>query len=143
MWLLGELYTIKVAVEDTGGAFGLFEAMVPPGSGTPPHIHHPNDETFYVLEGEAEFMAEGDIIKATAGSSVYVPRGTLHNYTNVGTTPATFVVVVTPAGFEKMLEELGTAAPGSSAPPFGQEDIDRLLEVAPKYGLEVVPPPEQ
>ncbi len=54
VWFLGETYTVKVPGEATGGAFALFEGLVPPGLGTPPHIHHPNDETFYVLGGEGD-----------------------------------------------------------------------------------------
>jgi len=53
-------------------------------------------------------------------------------------------MIVTPAGFEKMFGEVGTPAiRGFSPPPFGQEEIERLLAAAPKYDMEIPPPPEQ
>jgi hypothetical protein len=80
--------------------------------------------------------------RAGAGSFVHLPRGVLHSYQNVGTAPARFLTLMVPAGLERFFEEVGK--PGtdlSSPPPFEEEDIDRLLEVAPKYGVEIPPPP--
>jgi len=88
--LAGELYTSKVVSEDTGGAFALAEAITPPEGGPPPHVHHREDEAFYVLEGELEFMTEDGTIRAGAGSFVHVPKGTLHTYKNVGMTSARY-----------------------------------------------------
>ena len=90
VWLAGELYTSKVVSEDTGGAFALAEAITPPEGGPPPHVHHREDEAFYVLEGELEFMTEDGTIRAGAGSFVHVPKGTLHTYKNVGMTSARY-----------------------------------------------------
>ena len=88
-------------------------------------------------------MVEGETIKAGAGSFLYVPRGTLHTYRNVGTEPVRYLGMVTPAGLEKFFEEVSVPATNrSSPPPFQQEDLDRLLAVAPKYGLEILPSPE-
>jgi mannose-6-phosphate isomerase-like protein (cupin superfamily) len=145
LWLAGELYTAKAGSEETGGAFALAEATTSPGGGPPPHIHHREDEAFYVLEGELEFMVEGETIKAGAGSFLYVPRGTLHTYRNVGTGPARYLGMVTPAGLEKFFEEVSVPATSdrTSPPPFEQEDLDRLLAVAPTYGLEILPPPSE
>jgi mannose-6-phosphate isomerase-like protein (cupin superfamily) len=63
-WVVGDLYTILAAGEDTGGAFALIHALVPPQSGPPPHLHHREDEAFYVLEGEVTFQADGRTIAA-------------------------------------------------------------------------------
>ena len=89
-------------------------------------------------------MVEGETVKGESESILYVPRGTLHTYTNVGTGPARYLGMVTPVGLEKFFEEVSVpAANGTySPPPFEQEDLDRLLAVAPKYGLEIPPPPE-
>lgn len=142
VWVMGETYTVKIPGEATGGAFAVVEGTVPPGLGTPPHVHHPNDETFYVLEGEAEFMAGGETVIARAGSIVHVPRGVLHNYRNSGATPARYLVMFAPAGFERMFLELGTpATAGAAAPPPDPALIGRLIAVAPSYGLEIPPPP--
>jgi len=143
-WFAGELYTAKAVGEDTSWAFTVLEALSPPGGSTLPHIHHREDETFYVLEGELEFMVEGSPIRVGAGSCLYVRKGTLHTYRNVGTQPARYLGVLAPAGIERFFEEVSVPAMDSSSPPpFEQEDLDRLLAIAPKFGLEIKPPSER
>src|SRR5215210_4553325 len=138
LWFGGELYTTKAGSEDTSGTFTLVEAVSPPANGPLPHIHHREDKTFYVLEGDLEFMVEDDILKVSAGSWLVVPRGTLHTYKNTGTRAARYLGVLTPAGIEKFFEEVSVPAMDrTSPPPFDQEDLDMLLAVAPKYGLEI------
>ncbi len=143
LWVTDELMTFKASGEDTGGAYSLTDSMVPPQGGPPPHIHHREDEAFWVLEGELEVLVGEDRFKAGAGSFVHLPKGVLRSYQNVGTGPARFLTLMVPAGLEKFFEEVGK--PGtdlSSPPPFEEEDIDKLLVVAPKYGVEIPPPPE-
>jgi len=70
VWVVGDLITLKLTSEDTGGAFSLFEGTIPPGGGPPPHVQHREDESFYVLEGEFEFLVGEDTIPAGAGSCV-------------------------------------------------------------------------
>src|SRR3990170_3839838 len=138
LWVLGDLYTFKVVGEDTGGSFALIEVQVQPENGPPPHIHHREDETFYVLEGEVSFL-HGDItFTATAGSFVYIPKGTLHTFKNIGTSQGRFLAIITPAGFEKFFEEIGEPVTDeTSPPPFNQATVEKLLTIAPKYHLEV------
>src|SRR5918998_934782 len=129
--------------EDTNGTFTLVEAVTPPGGGPLPHIHHREDKTFYVLEGELEFRVAEDILEVRAGSWLFVRKGTLHSYKNSGARPARSLGVHTPAGIEKFFEEVSVPAmDGSSPPPFGQEDLDRLVASAKKYGLEIRFPSE-
>jgi len=137
-WVLGDLCTFKVVGEDTGGSFSLIEVQVQSENGPPSHIHHREDETFYVLEGEFSFL-HGDItITATAGSFVYIPKGTLHTFKNIGTSQGRFLAIITPAGFEKFFEEIGEPAiDKSSPPPFNPATVEKLLALAPKYHLEV------
>lgn len=143
LWVADELMTFKASGEDTGGAYSLTDSVVPPRGGPPPHIHHREDEAFWVLEGDLEVMVGENRFEAGAGSFVRLPRGVLHSYQNVGTGPARFLTLMVPAGLEGFFEEVGK--PGtdlSSPPPFGEEDLDRLLAVAPKYGVEIPLPPE-
>ncbi len=142
LWVTDELMTFKASGEDTGGAYSLADSMVPPQGGPPPHIHHRKDEAFWVLGGELEISVGENRFRAGAGSFVHLPRGVLHSYQNVGTAPARFLTLMVPAGLERFFEEVGK--PGtdlSSPPPFEEEDIDRLLAVAPKYGVAIPPPP--
>ncbi len=143
LWVVDELMTFKATAEDTGGAYALTDSVVPSGGGPPPHVHHREDEAFWVLEGELEVLMGENTFKAGAGSFVHLLKGVLHSYQNVGTGPARFLTLMVPAGLEKFFEEVGK--PGtdpSSPPPFEEEDIDKLLAAAPKYGVEIPPPPE-
>lgn len=142
VWLLGDLYTFKAVSEDTDGAFALWETTSPPQGGPPTHLHHREDETFYILEGEMEFLAGGDTIQAGAGSLVHIPKGTMHTFKNVGTTPARFLVMVVPGGFEKFFFEVGEPATDESSPPEGPPDVEKLVATAAKYNCEIPPPPE-
>jgi len=143
VWLLGDLYTFKAVSEDTGGAFALWETVSPPESGPPPHLHRREDETFYVLEGELEFLVGDDTIRAGAGSFVYVPKETMHTFKNVGTEPAKFLATVVPGGFEKFFFEAGEPATDKTSPPVQEvpPDVERLVATAAKYNCEIPPPP--
>ncbi len=79
--------------------------------------------------------------RAGAGSFVHLPKDVQHAYQNVGTGPARFLTLIVPAGLEKFFEEVGK--PGthlSSPPPFEEEDLEKLLAVAPRYGAEILLP---
>jgi quercetin dioxygenase-like cupin family protein len=75
LWVMGVLVTYKIPSQRTGGAYSLFEVATQPGAGPPPHIHHREDESFYMLEGEYEFHVEHRTIRAGAGSLLYMPKG--------------------------------------------------------------------
>jgi mannose-6-phosphate isomerase-like protein (cupin superfamily) len=138
IWITGDTYTFKAVGADTNGALVLFEGTVSPQLGPPPHIHHCEDEFFYVLEGEFEILDGDRTFMASAGSFVHIPKGTLHRFKNVGATPAKMLVLFTPAGMENFFFEAGLPAQeGGSAPPLGPEEIERTLAVAPKYGMEL------
>ena len=66
LWVAGDLVTLKVVGEDTSGSFILGEEVTPPGGGPPPHVHRREDETFFVLEGEYEFLVGGRTVRAGA-----------------------------------------------------------------------------
>lgn len=91
--------------EQTGGALGLFRQTIVPKSGPPAHIHRGEDEFFYVVSGEFNLKLGDRIVNVPARSIVFVPRGTVHTFQNVGTEPGVLLVGVTPGGFEKMFEE--------------------------------------
>jgi quercetin dioxygenase-like cupin family protein len=143
IWVVGDRYTIKCSGNDTGGAFALIEAVVTPGNGPPPHIHSREDEAFYVLEGEIQFHADGSDFTTTSGTWVTLARGSLHYFKNNGSTPARMLVLVTPSGLENYFLEIGREAlPGETEPVLPTpEDIQKIRETAPKYGLEIGLPP--
>ena len=143
IWVTGDRYTIKCSGNDTSGAYALMEAIVPPGGGPPPHIHSREDEAFYVLEGELQFHAEDRSFTATSGAWVTLARGSLHYFKNTGSKPARMLIVVTPAGLEDFFLEIGREAVEGESEPVTPtpEDIKKLLETAPSYGIEIRMPP--
>jgi quercetin dioxygenase-like cupin family protein len=141
VWMVGtDLITFKAASEDTDGAFALFDTVILPQGGPPLHIHHREDESFYVLRGQIEVFDDERTIRATTGSFVHIPKGTVHGFKNVGKEPARMLVLVTPAGLDKFFEEMGETGTDVSSPPPppDQEYFKRFGVTAQKYGIEVV-----
>lgn len=138
--VVGERYTFLLTGAQTAGAYSVLDFFVPPGSGPPPHVHHREDEAFYVIEGEFEFFVAGEPIRLTAGGFLLARRDTPHSYKNVGSTPGRMIVTVTPAGLESLFAAVGTRLQSrDDAPiPLTPDDIARLIAAAPKYGLELI-----
>lgn len=139
-WGPGDRYTFLVTGEESGGAYFAMEAYVPPGGGPPPHTHTREDETFYLLEGQIEFLLGEETIVGGVGDFVNVPRGTVHCFRNTGTETARMVLTFTPAGIEGFFEETLEPAPTASqdVPDNVEEVAARYVEAAPRYGMEFV-----
>lgn len=133
--ILGIPMLIRVHGRDTNGTVSVVESHDVPGGGPPPHIHHREDETFQILDGDYEFMVGGKTILAKPGTTLFAPRNVPHTYRYVGKTPGKLMCVITPSGFEGFFEEIGAMTPQQ------QQDIPRVIEVAKKFGLEFLPPP--
>src|SRR4249919_252515 len=80
LWFLGSLCTIKASSETTNGRVAVIENLAPQGRDAPLHVHHREDEWFYVIEGDMTFWVGGDVIEAPAGSFVYGPRDIPHTF---------------------------------------------------------------
>lgn len=133
--ILGIPMLIRVHGRDTNGVISVVESQDAPAAGPPPHIHHREDETFQILEGNYEFTVGGKTITAGPGATLFAPRGIPHTYRCVGQTPGRLSVAITPAGFEGFFEEVGALSPQE------QQDIPRVVQLGLKYGLEFPPPP--
>ena len=140
LWVLGELLEVRATAEETGGAYGVIVDRGSPGFGPPPHVHHGEDEGFYVIEGEYEFDLDGELIRAEAGDFVHAPRGRPHSYRNVGDAPGKLLTLFAPGGLEGLFLDVGEPVGDPGARPHGPPDPSRLLERAPDYGLEFLLP---
>ncbi len=137
-WVLGDLYTFKVTGAENNGAFTMFDQAVAPGSGPPPHIHHREDEAFYVLEGMFSFLYENQLATFETGSFIYIPKGTLHTFKNIGEQQGRLLVTITPAGLEEFFYTIGTPATNLNMPPaFDPSVIDKIMKLSDKYYMEV------
>ena len=132
--VIGNAITVRLHGRSTGGVLSVVESVDQPGGGPPPHIHHREDETFQVLEGEYEVTCGGKTFIARKGATIFAPRGVPHSYRYVGERPGLLMVTLTPAGFEGFFEEVGALTPQ-------QQEIPRVIEIGKKYGLEFLPPP--
>jgi mannose-6-phosphate isomerase-like protein (cupin superfamily) len=144
VWGPGDLYSLLATGKETNNAFFQFEAIVPEGSGPPPHVHSREDESFYIVSGRLEILLGDKIYQAKRGDFVYIPRGTIHRFKNVGRETAVQLVTFVPAGMERFFREVFPEVKDRNAapPPVTEDLIKRMNEAAPKYGLEFVPPPD-
>lgn len=139
--VVGDLYRFLATGEETNGKYAMFEATVPPGGGPPPHRHSREEESFYILEGEITFTVEEETIVATAGTFANMPIGSFHSFKNATDKTARMIISVAPAGLEKMFFEVGVPAKvGEAPPPPTKAEIEKLLAVAPNYGIEIQVP---
>jgi quercetin dioxygenase-like cupin family protein len=135
--VLGVTHTYKATRAETGGSFSLWEAVVPPGAGAPPHTHAHEDEAFYVLSGELvlEFEGEAAPRRLAPGGFFFGARGRRHAFRNVGDKPARVLILSAPScGLDQMFAELD-AATAAGMPAFV-----KLAAIAGKYGVTVEPP---
>jgi quercetin dioxygenase-like cupin family protein len=135
----GDVYRFLATGDDTNGTYAIWEAIVPPGGGPPQHVHGREEEGFYILEGEITFQIGNERIVATPGMFANMPIGTPHSFKNESDQPAKMIISVAPAGLEKMFFEIGATMPEGSTtalPPTNAE-IEKLLAIAPQYGIEI------
>jgi quercetin dioxygenase-like cupin family protein len=142
LWFLGILATIKASAETTDGRVAVIEHFAPQGAGSPLHVHHNEDEWFYVTDGELTFWVGGRVAEAPAGSFVYGPRGIPHTFT-VTSHEARFLLVTQPAGFESFMRALSEPAQAPTLPPPTSQppDPERMMAIATEYGVEILGPP--
>lgn len=139
-WGFGGLWTVKASADQTSGSFALIEEISPKGAGTPLH-RHPDDETFYVLEGEISFYLEDDQpLTASAGSFVHVPAGAGHAFM-VDSETARYLIITTAQHERFYRAAFGDPAHSRDLPPEGEPDWERINAAAQEYGVEVLGPP--
>jgi mannose-6-phosphate isomerase-like protein (cupin superfamily) len=134
--VLGAEILIKISSEDTGGAFAVFEGILPPLAGPPLHRHRDQDEWWYIVAGRYRFVVDGQTILAGPGDVVYAPRGSSHTFQNIGDETGTTITTVVPGGLDTFFEEVCAIAPRGTKP-----DPAVMLPLFEKYNLELLGPP--
>lgn len=133
--VLGIPLYLRLPGRQTGGTLSVVESHDAPGGGPPLHIHHREDETFQILEGEYEWTVGGETFIARKGATIFAPRGVPHTYRCLSSEPGRLMCTITPAGFEGFFEEIDALSPAQ------QQEIPRVIEIGRKYGMEIPPPP--
>ena len=137
--VVGDVYRFLATGEETEGRYAMWEALVLPGGGPPPHTHSREEEGFYVLEGEIVLSVGDERLAISAGMFANMPVGVEHAFKNESSKPARMLISVAPAGLEKMFFEFGVPLPEGSttALPPTKDEIEKLLSVAPRFGIEI------
>ena len=136
-WVLGH----QVTPHDTSGDYDLMVAITPAGmQGPPPHSHHSFKESFLIVEGEMQFVINGETRMVRAGESVDVPPHTVHTFNNVSDQPCTWVNIHSPKGFRAFFEKIGV--PANTEEAFEQslapERIQEVVATAADYDMRIV-----
>ena len=140
--VVGDVYRFLATGEETEGRYAIWEALVLPGGGPPPHTHSREEEGFYVLEGDITLWVGDKRLAVSAGMFANMPVGVEHAFKNESSKPARMLISIAPAGLEKMFFEVGVPMPAgaTTAPATTKEEIAKLLQIAPRYGIEMRPP---
>jgi quercetin dioxygenase-like cupin family protein len=141
---VGDIYRFLAESEQTSGAYAIWHATIFPGGGPPPHVHHWEEEGFYVLKGTLAFYGENSStgafrVEVGPGTFVNLPRHQLHHFHNETDQPAETLILVAPAGLEKMFRKTGKilAPDVVQADKPTTEELSRVLSVAEEFGLEI------
>jgi len=130
LWFSGGLFTLKTTGRETAGGLVVAEVNAPQGTGSPAHVHHCEDEAWYVLDGQLSFWLGGDRFSAGTGSFVLGRRGVEHRF-EVTSAQARFLLLLTPAGFEEFARTCGDETTSLAMPPLDLPPKDaRLLSAA-------------
>ena len=137
-WWFGQLAVIKSTAEDTDGGHTLVEITVGPGYETPLHIHHREDEGFWMIEGSATFTVGDETIEAGPGAYLFGPRGVPHNW-RAGSDGARMLYLFAPGGFEDLIMAMSEPAGELVPPPQDIGPPDDAAEIAAGFGVELLP----
>lgn len=136
--VLGDRYRVIAAADQTDGAFAAVEVTVRSGGGAPPHVDQNEAIGWFVIDGTLEFMVEDEEMSVEAGGWIYSPKGVLHTFRNSSETPARALLLAIPSGLEGFFREVGRELATDEDPRRPTEDdISRVMEAAPRYGLDI------
>jgi quercetin dioxygenase-like cupin family protein len=138
-WWFGMLTEIKATAADTGGQFSLVQVTCPPGYQAVRHVHHREDEGFWIVDGDVTLEVGGTLIEAHAGDYAFGPRDIPHSF-SVGNSGCRMLFLLTPGGFEELIRATSEPARGRVVPPPATEppDIARMNQIVARYGAEIV-----
>jgi uncharacterized cupin superfamily protein len=113
--------------EQTNGAYALIDMLIPPRGGPGPHSHAAFQEAFYILDVEIKVITKEKTYAITKGSYVNIPfNGPVHKFTNRTDKTAHILCLTTPAGMEKMFEEIGKPVAADAISPPTQMTSEEL-----------------
>ncbi|HUR83923.1 MAG TPA: quercetin 2,3-dioxygenase [Solirubrobacteraceae bacterium] len=137
IWWFDCLAVIKATAADTGGLMSIIEITEPPDAAGPLHVHHGEEEGFFILEGDVTIEVGDETIECHAGDYALGPRDIPHRYT-VGPDGCRMLFLMSPGGFEGLVREMGRPAESRTLPPPSEPDFAHVAAVAQKYNCELL-----
>jgi quercetin dioxygenase-like cupin family protein len=132
-WWFGALAVIKATAADTAGQMTIVEVTEAPGAEAPLHVHHREDEAFWILEGSVTLYVGDETIEAGAGDYAMGPRDIPHRYT-VGPDGCRMLFICTPGGFEELVIGMSRPAENRTLPP--PSDVEPDWEMVARVARE-------
>jgi quercetin dioxygenase-like cupin family protein len=144
LWFFDTLVRIRVAAEDATDGIAVLEHLLPHGDSPPAHIHHAEDEIFYILDGVFRFQLAENQFEVRKGETVIAPRGVPHTY-RVESSYGGRCLTVTSGGFERFVRAISRQATREDLPEPAEaptaESMRAIVEAARNCGIEFVGPP--
>jgi quercetin dioxygenase-like cupin family protein len=137
-WWFGQLAEIKATAANTGGQFTIIDVTCPPGLEVPLHVHHREDEAFWILAGEVTLYVGDDMVHAGPGDYAFGPRDVPHRYV-VGDSGCRMLFICAPAGFEHLVHDMSEpAASRTIPPPADPPDMEWVQTIAKRHGCDLL-----
>jgi quercetin dioxygenase-like cupin family protein len=136
-WFFGGLVDIKAGAADTGGQYTLLEVTMPAHAASPLHVHHTEDEGFYVLAGSVTIDVGDARVTLGPGQHAFGPRGIPHRFV-IGPDGAHMLWMLTPGGFEALVEEASVPAAAPTLPPADVRPPDDIAGIVRRHGNELL-----
>jgi quercetin dioxygenase-like cupin family protein len=127
---------VLVRSENSNGRVSVIESVMPAGATGPPLHVHVFDEAFYVLDGELTVQVDQQVSNVAAGELAFARGGVPHTLANRSDNPARFLIVCTPAGFEREFARRAARRAGTDPPEWALQPIPEVTRVGPPIGGE-------
>ena len=136
-WFFGGLVEVKAGAADTDGRYTLLDVKMPAGAVAPLHVHHAEDEGFHVLDGSVTIEVGDASVTLGPGEHAFGPREIPHRF-EVGPDGAHMLWVLTPGGFEALVEEASVPAATPTLPPADVVPPDDIADIVRRHGNELL-----
>jgi quercetin dioxygenase-like cupin family protein len=139
-WFLGTLTWVKATGDQTGGRLSLVEHLVPAGSASPWHVHHTEDESFYVVEGHLTVVVGEQRLSLGPGGYAFGPRDIPHAFRVEDESVARILLFTTSGDFANFILAASEPAAAPTLPEPQEPDVARLAALAAAHGTEILGP---
>ncbi len=139
-WFLSLPTWIRASGSETGGTLSLIEQLIPPGFASPWHVHHNEDESFYVIDGKVTVVVADRSVTLSAGDYAFGPRGIPHGFRIEGSKPARVLLMTSGGTFAEFVREMSQPADGATASEPKEADLQKLVAAAQSHGMSILGP---